>query len=106
MELKILACSKIVPSPALIVPSRALIVPLPVNRFLNKLAPNVSNNILRNSHFCSFASFLIVSLMPFINKPDYSRKLIIFMIPFISSFETISVVISSKKCDHLVHFCR
>ena len=52
----------IVPSPALIVPSSALIVPLSVNRFPNKLAPNVPNKIMTNPPFCSFASFLIVSL--------------------------------------------
>ena len=51
-------------------PSPALIVHLPVNRFLKKVAPKVSNNILRDSRFCNFASFLIVLLMAFINKPD------------------------------------
>ena len=40
----------------------------------------------------SFASFLIVSLVFFINKPDSSRKLTVFIIPFISSLETINVV--------------
>ena len=33
------------------VPSAAVITPLPVNRFPNKLAPNVPNNILRNPFF-------------------------------------------------------
>ena len=30
--------------------------------------------MLRNPTFCSFTSFLIVSLTPFINKPDSSRE--------------------------------
>ena len=69
-------------SPALIVPSPALIVPLPVYRFPNKLAPKVPNNIPRNPPFCSF-----VSLAHFINNPDSSRDLTIFMIAFISSLK-------------------
>ena len=73
--------------------SPALIVPLPVNRFPNKLAPNVSNNILRNPPFRSFALFLIVSLTPFINNPDCSRDLTIPMISIISSLESINVVV-------------
>ena len=40
----------------------------------------------------SFVSFLIVSLTPFINKADFSRDLIIFMISSISLFENIDVV--------------
>ena len=56
--------------PALIVPSPALFVPLPVNKFLNKLAPNIPNSTPRNPPFCYFASFLIVSLTPFINKAE------------------------------------
>ena len=50
-----------------------LLTLLPVNRFPNKLAPNVPNNILRNKPFCSIASFLIVSLTLFIRNPDSSR---------------------------------
>ena len=59
---------KIVPSQALNAPSPALIVSWPVNRFPNKLAPKVPNNIRIKPPFYSFASFLIVLLMPFINK--------------------------------------
>ena len=66
---------------------------LRVNRFSNKLAPKVPNNILRNPPLCSFVLFLIISPMPFINKPDSSRGVIIFMISFISSFEVINVVV-------------
>ena len=79
--------------PALIVPSPTLIAPLPINRFPSKLAPNVPNNILRNLSFCSFASFWIVSLKPYINKPDSSRDFTIFMISFISSLEIIKIVV-------------
>ena len=53
-------------------PSAALIVPLPVNRFPNKLAPEVHNKIPKNHPFCSFSSFLIVSLTAIINQPDSS----------------------------------
>ena len=69
------------------------IVFLPANRFPNKLAPNVPNNMLKNSPFCSFASFLIASLTPFIHKPDSSRHLIIFITSFISSLKIINVVV-------------
>ena len=36
---------------------------------------------------------LTLSLIPFINKPDSSSDLTIFMVSFISSFEVISVAI-------------
>ena len=68
------------PSHAVTVSLPAPIVPLPVSKFpnkLDKLVPKVPNNITRNSPFCSFASFLIVWLTSFINKPDSSRDLII-----------------------------
>ena len=67
------------------------------NRFPNKLAPNVHDNIPRNPLFYSFASFLIVSLTLFVNKPDSSSDVTIFMISFISSFEIISEVIPGPK---------
>ena len=51
------------------------------------------NDIPKNPPLYSFASFLIVSLMLFINNPDSSRNVIIFMISFISLFEIISVVL-------------
>ena len=66
------------------VPIPALIVPLP---------PNVPNNILRNQPYCSFVSFLILLLAPFINERDYLRGLSILIILFISSFEIINVVL-------------
>ena len=47
------------------------------------------NNIPGNPPFCSFASFLIVSLTTINNKPDYLRDLI----SFISSFEITNVVV-------------
>ena len=53
----------------------------------------MSNDIPRNPPFCSFASFLIALLTPFINKPDYSSDLTIFAISSISLFEIINVVL-------------
>ena len=53
--------------PALIItPSPVLITPFPANAFPNMLAANIPNNTGRNPPFCSFASFLTVSLIPFI----------------------------------------
>ena len=69
--------------------SPSLIVPSPT---LNKLAPDVPNNILRNAPLCYFASFLIVLLTSFINKPDSSSDLTIFIISIISSLKVINVV--------------
>ena len=65
--------------------------------FPNKLAPKLPNKIPRNLPFCSFASFLIVSLTPFINKPDSSKDLTIFIMPFISSLGIINVVHKAKS---------
>ena len=46
------------PSPALITPSPARTIPfLPVNKFPNKLAPNIPSNILKNPPLCSLVSF-------------------------------------------------
>ena len=63
--------------------------PLPANRF--------PNNILRNLPVCSLASFSIVSLAHFDNKPDYSRDLTIFMISCTFSFEIINAVVPGTK---------
>ena len=79
------------PSPVLNVPLPTAIAPLTVNKEPNKLAPTVPINNPRNPGFCYFASFLIVSVTLFINKPDSSSDLTIFII-FIFSFEIISVV--------------
>ena len=49
--------------------------------------------IFNNSPFCSFGSFFIVSLTPFINKPDSSSILTILIIPVISSLEIVNVVV-------------
>ena len=40
-------------------PEPALKIPFPVNKFPNKLAPKVLNNILKNPPFCSFVYFLL-----------------------------------------------
>ena len=73
-------------------PSPALIGLVLVNKFPNKLAPNVLSKITQIPPFCSFASFWIVLLMFFINKPDSSTDLTVFMTSLISSFEIINVV--------------
>ena len=74
-------------------PSPALIMPFLVNAFRNILAANVTNIIGRIPPFCSFASFLIVSLIPYINNSDSSSDLNIFIISFTSSSEIINAVI-------------
>ena len=80
--------------PVLISPSPALFISLPANKLHNKLALNVPNNMLRNPLFCCLASFKIVSLTPFNNKPESSRDLTIFIYNvFISSFDIIIVVV-------------
>ena len=45
------------------------IAPLPVKRFPNILALKVPNNSPRNPPICSFPTFLIVFLTPFVNNP-------------------------------------
>ena len=50
----------------------ALTTPFPANKFSNKLAPKVPNNILKN-HFCSFVLFLIVLVTPFSQILESSR---------------------------------
>ena len=72
---------------ALIVPSPTLIMLLPANR-----SPKGPNNIPRNPSFCYFGEFIIVLHTTFINKPDFSSDLTIFMILFITSSEIIIVV--------------
>ena len=70
--------------------SPTLIVRLPIIKFSNKVVPKFLSNISRNRPFLFFASFLIVSLTPFINKPESSSNLTVFLIPFVSSFEIIN----------------
>ena len=79
-----------------ITPSPARIIYLLANKFPNK-SSNVPNNIPINPPLCSFASFLIVSLTPFINKGDSSRDFTIFMKAIISSCEINNVVIPDPK---------
>ena len=61
--------------------------------FSNIPAANIYNDIESNSVFCSFASFLFVSLIHFINNPGSASDLIIFIIFFISSFEIINAAV-------------
>ena len=87
-------------------PSRDLIVLLAVNKFPNILATNISINLLRNPPFCYVASFFVILLSSFINKPDSSWDVTIFMISFISSLEIIKVVVrkaNSKERKTKIH---
>ena len=60
-------------------PSPALNIPFPpVNKFPNKLPPNVPSNILKNPPLCSLVSFSIVLLTPFNKIPEFSNASIIF----------------------------
>ena len=84
-------------SPALRTRSPDLIAPLPANIFLNKFARNVPNNTPRNPPLCSFASFGIVRVTPFINTPESSRDVTIFMMYIISLINNIRVVVPKPK---------
>ena len=84
-------------SPVLFTPSFALITPFPVIAFLNIPAANVSNCIGRNPLFCYFASFLIGSLVPYINNLNSSSDLTIFVISSISSFQIINAAVREAK---------
>ena len=78
-------------------PSPPFTTPLTVNIYPNKLAPDLLNIIPRSSPFCYFALFLIILLIPFINQPDSSRDLTIFMISSISLSEIINAVMPDTK---------
>ena len=64
-----------------------------------KLAANVPSGVGRNLPFCSFVSFLIISLIPFTINPHSSSDLTIFIISSISSFEIINPVIREAKSE-------
>ena len=55
------------------------------------------NNILISPCLCSLASFWIVSLTPFNNKPESSTDLTILTMSYISSFDIISIVVPDLK---------
>ena len=89
------------PSPALITPSPARTIPLlPVNKFPNKLAPNVPSNILKSPPLCSLVSFSIVLVTPFNKIPQFSNASIIFIISFMSSCS-----ITNLTPSPLIFFC-
>ena len=80
-----------------------------VNRFPDKLAPNVPINLLRNPPFCYFLSFWIVSLPSFFSKTEFSEDLTIFIKSSISYFEIAHVVMSClihKFCFEQLHQLR
>ena len=85
------------PQPALINPSPALLIPLPAKILPNKLGLNAPNKILTNSPFYSLASFWIVLLTPFNNKPESSRDLAILIMSSILWFYIISAVVPDPK---------
>ena len=85
-------------------PSQALITPLPLNALPNTLAANVANNIGGNTPFCSFVSFLIVSLIYFTSNPNSLSDLTILIIsPFhhLKLLKLLYVKLSLK--DVLIH---
>ena len=65
--------------------SLAHTTPFLFDAFANILAANVPNNIGGNLPFCYFASFLIISPIPFISNSDSSSNLTIFIKYSISS---------------------
>ena len=90
-----------VPSPPLILPPPALITYLRVNRFPNKLTPNVPYNLSRNAPFCSFGSFSVISLTLFINKQAYSTDFHdIFIYFFMYFHDIIHFFIYDYQCSH------
>ena len=82
----------------LIVPSPTPTTPFPANVFPNILATTVPNEIGRNPTFCSFDSFLIVSLILLIRNPySSSDSLAIFIIFPISLFGNINAVVADPN---------
>lgn len=67
---------------------------MPAYSFCNKLAPYVPSEIPVNLKFCHFSLFSILSLTPFINKPDFVKNLSTSMIFSISLFEIINVIMN------------
>lgn len=63
-----------------------LIAPLDAKIFPAKLVLRVPNTTPRNPPFYSFASFSIVWVTPFINKPESSKDLTIFIASCLSLF--------------------
>ena len=58
-----------------------------------QLAPKVPHNIPKNPPFCSFVSFSIVLVIPFMKILESLIARTIFIISFISSFEITKVVV-------------
>ena len=85
------------PSPALPLIYLFFLLEFPAGMIPNKLAPNVPNNILRNPSFCYFVLFSIVWVALFINWPESSRYLTIFIISNISSIDIINAVVPDPK---------
>ena len=74
-----------------------------LNRFPNKLAPNVPNNMLRNSLFCSFASYWNVSqLVSSINQVLQEIWCFSWYPPFLQSKLLTIFGLLSPKDAHLI----
>ena len=82
-----------VPAPAIPLPVPVLTIPFPVNKFPKKLAPRVPYNILKNPPFCFFVSFIIALVTPFSKIFESSSAWTTLIISFISSFDSIKVVV-------------
>ena len=70
--------------------------------FPNKLAPKVTNNILKNPPYCSFVSFSIALVIPFNKTLESLRASTIFKILFVFWFEVLKAVIPEQhasKCS-------
>ena len=81
-------------------PEPALTISFPANRFPNKLAPKVPYNMLKNPHFCSFVSFLIVLVTPFNKILESSRAWTIFITSFLH------FIMSFMSFFHYVILCQ
>ena len=65
--------------------------------FPNKKAANIPNSIPKMPPFCYFALFLFVLETRFINKPESSKDVTIFIISSIILFEIVSVVVTEPR---------
>ena len=74
-------------------PEPVLTIPFLANKFPDKLARKVTNNIRKNPPFSSFDSFLIALVTPFNKTLESSRYWTIFIMSFVSPFEIIKAVV-------------
>ena len=77
-------------------PYPALTIHFPVNLFPKELAPKVTNTIIKNGRSCTFVSFLIALVISLNKALESSIARSIFIISFISSFESIKVAVPER----------